>query len=175
MIDVRGFAFFIKIVGLMMKRLLLALMMFVSVPLGAADKTILTTEQVAKVASLTHSGFRQTEDVYTNGARRNGDMNFIFEMEKVCYEALRKDKSERLLATCFVEVQTGVMIAIAYLNTPSSSVRNFRPYIPENAYARFKKEAEANGFSKEAISNVVSQKNMTDGIILGLIDSGMPI
>ena len=43
-----------------MKRLLFAVMMMVvALPLWAENKTILTTEQVAKIASIVHSGFRK--------------------------------------------------------------------------------------------------------------------
>lgn len=69
-----------------MKRLLLVALITVAPSVGAAGKPseagVWTNEKISELAATTYSQYQETQDLYSDGSRRNGDMRVILNEEK---------------------------------------------------------------------------------------------
>ena len=158
-----------------MRRLLVALMMIVALPLGAADvgvKPVLTQDDISRIAASVYTDYRLTQDVYTDGSRRNGDMRSVLYQEKACLSELAKNKSDRLAFECLIITTTGIFIALVEMNTPYPTVRFYQDFIADVAAKRFYDEASKFGYTKKYMDKIPSG-SITDAIVLGLMNAGM--
>lgn len=157
-----------------MKRLLLALM--IAMPLGAADKPagrdVWTNEQISDLAATVYSQYRETQDVYTDGTRRNGDMRVVLNEEKECMNELEKNKSAKLAGGCMLIASSGTLITSFEMNKPYPTLRFYEYYAGEKGLNRVTDGAMKLGISKDEIKATLPSGGF-DALISGMMNAGM--